>query len=106
MKILKHFDLVKQILEKIPRCRDHDEYLYHEVLTRLGFNLDRMTVTHFLKLHKERNIPKLISIIRARNKVQELHLFLHGKKQRSRTRAEREVRKEVIDFIDPEFPNK
>lgn len=96
--VKKHFDWVKEQLEKYPELRDNNEKLYYRYLVSIGYNTGTSLVG-FLQDMANREIPYIDSIARASRKVQENHPELRGVSYTKRvTKKEFAVREEIRDL--------
>lgn len=96
--IKKHFDFVKETLEKYPNCRDNNEQLYYRYLSEIGYNINK-PIRDFLLDMSLRKIPYIDSLSRASRKVQENYPELRGKGYKKRvTTKEFLVREEIRDL--------
>ena len=75
-------DLVRLMLKQHPETRNSDNRLYLKVLEVLGkekgFDINSMSMTHFLLHMKDYNLPSIESVGRCRRKVVETHPELAG----------------------------
>jgi len=75
-------ELVKDLLEKYPKARNSDNYLYIKVLQHKGaakgINLEQMSVFNFFMRIKELDVPSIETVGRCRRKIVESHPELAG----------------------------
>ena len=68
-------DIVKEVLKAHEQARNCDEYLYLLVCSIVGknngFDVESMTLAHFLLYRKEFNLPSFETVSRARRKLQQ-----------------------------------
>lgn len=76
-------ELVKSILEKHPFSRDDDYILYGYVMNEYGYSVGT-GFSEVAKLIKEKSLPAMITVWRARRKVMELYPELRGKSYKNR----------------------
>lgn len=84
--------LVYRLLQEYPATRDDDELLYLTVIKSRAVVVMDMPVKDFFNERKQRGIPDLESVSRARRKVQEEHPELRGKRVEERKKAEQDFR--------------
>ena len=76
-------ELVKEILEKHPFARDDDYILYGYVMNECGYSMG-ISFLDVSELIKEKYLPAMITVWRARRKVMELYPELRGKSYKNR----------------------
>ena len=76
-------ELVKEILEKHPFARDDDYILYGYVMNECGYSMS-ISFLEVYELIKEKYLPAMITVWRARRKVMELYPELRGKSYKNR----------------------
>lgn len=88
--------IVQMILEKSPKARNSDSFLYLKVLEYIasqkkdGFFLDRIPVYEFLMHRDEWGFPPFESVRRARQKIQSTCPWLAASAEVEQIRAENE----------------
>lgn len=87
-------DIVKEMLKAHEQARNCDEYLYLLVCSIVGkhngFDVENMTLAHFLLHRKELQLPSLETVGRARRKIQQHFPELAGNDVVEGYRAENE----------------
>ena len=76
-------ELVKEILEKHPFARDDDYILYGYVMNEYGYSMN-ICFSEVSELIREKCLPAMITVWRARRKVMELYPELRGKSYKNR----------------------
>ncbi len=76
-------ELVKEILENHPFARDDDYILYGYVMNECGYSMG-ISFLEVSELIKEKYLPAMITVWRARRKVMELYPELRGKSYKNR----------------------
>jgi hypothetical protein len=96
--VRKHYNWVKEQLEKDSGLRDNNERLYYIFLKESGYDVNK-SIAQFLRDMSFRKVPYLDSIARASRKVQENHPELRGKLYcKRKTIKEPGVRKEILSL--------
>jgi len=90
---MKIYDLVKDILEEKPDCRDSDKRLIWTVWNRKG-----LTSNGFITWEQFAKATSSESITRARRKVQELHPHLEARAGITRERRRKQKSKGTFVF--------
>jgi hypothetical protein len=74
--------VVKEVLKAHEKARNCDDYLYFLVCSIIGqqngFDVENMTMAHFLLYRKEFKLPSYETVGRARRKIQQCHPELAG----------------------------
>ena len=76
-------ELVKEILEKHPFARYDDYILYGYVMNEYGYSMN-ICFSEVSELIREKCLPAMITVWRARRKVMELYPELRGKSYKNR----------------------
>lgn len=76
-------ELVKSILEKHQFARDDDYILYGYVMNEYGYSMN-ICFSEVSELIREKCLPAMITVWRARRKVMELYPELRGKSYKNR----------------------
>ena len=83
--------LVEKALINHPEARNCDNYLYyvvcHELLEKIGLNIDRVSFSSALLNRKAYGLPPFETVRRTRQKIQEHHPELRGSDVVEETRA-------------------
>jgi hypothetical protein len=96
--IKKHFDWVKEQLEKHPSLRDNNERLYFLFLKESEYDTNK-SIIQFLRDMSFREVPYIDSISRCSRKCQELYPELRGTSYKERVvKKEMKVRQEIRDL--------
>lgn len=98
IKIRKVEDKVKEVLKESYEARDNDMLLIARIwATEINiYNLNNMIVYDFFRLMSAYDLSHATSIIRCRQKIQELYPQYRGDKYKKRhKKMEPEVRKEI-----------
>ena len=98
-KIKSMYDMVKKLLEKDARFRDDDNYLVSKIwgytLVEKGLKPSEHSITTFLQMYSDEQLPSADMITRARRKVQEEHERLRGELWLKRHNEEKNVRQNI-----------
>ena len=100
-KIKKVEDRVRIILEEKPHTRDDDMKLYAWIISKFyGQYLGTMPAKELIDAMYHSKIPHMTSILRCRQKLQELNKSLRGKKYEERQLRSQKVKEAMINWDD------
>ena len=100
-KIKKVEDRVRIILEEKPHTRDDDMKLYAWIISKCyGQYLGTMPAKELIDAMYHSKIPHMTSILRCRQKLQELKKSLRGKKYEERQLRSQKVKEAMINWDD------
>ena len=100
-KIKKVEHRVKEVLEENPYTRDDDMKLYAILITKFyGPYIESMPAVDLLRSMYKSKIPHISSVLRCRQKLQELNKDLRGKKYEQRQLRAQKVKEAMVNWDD------
>ena len=98
-KIKKVEHRVQEVLEEYIHTRDDDMKLYSILISKFyGPYIKSMTAVDLLKSMYESKIPHMTSVLRCRQKLQELNKDLRGKKYEQRQLKSQKVKEAMMNW--------
>jgi len=94
-KARQYESIVLSILRERPDAQDDDYALFYYVLEKRGLNIKELNAYELLLRMSKKEIPSVLSISRARRKVQEEYPEVRGTKWEKRQRKAKDVRREI-----------
>ena len=100
-KIKKVEDRVRIILEEKPHTRDDDMKLYAWIISKFyGQYLGTMPAKELIDAMYHSKIPHMTSVLRCRQKLQEMHPSLRGELWYKRHKMKEQVKLELQEIIN------
>lgn len=96
-QVRQYESIVLFILKERPDARDNDYALFYYVLEKRGIDTKKLSAYDLLTRLAKKEIPSILSISRARRKVQEEIPEVRGEKWEERQLRAKNVKKEMIE---------